>query len=159
MSSLQPVDESFLSSAPVIASKTISVPVPPEVVWRELTNDTTLRWMAPGIRVTWGSPRTGVGARRTIGPVIGPKINEQYFLWDEGKRKTFYVAAVPAPVPGLRAFAEDYIVTPTAQGTDFTWTWAIDGAGPFRLATPVVQAIVNFAMKRTAKHFAKLAGR
>lgn len=157
MPSLDAVDEAFLSSAPVRASHTVSVPVSADTVWRELTNDTTLRWLAPGIRVVWGSPRAGVGAVRKIGPVVGPKVNEHYFLWEEGRRKAFYVTSLPVPIPGIRAFAEDYVVTPTEHGADFTWAWAIDGTGPIRNATPAVDAIVGFSMKRTKAYFDKIA--
>lgn len=157
MPALESVDETFLTTAPVVVSETISVPLSADAVWRELTNDTTLRWLAPGLRVIWGSPRAGVGAVRRIGPVVGPKAHEKYFLWEEGRRKAFYMVKPPLPLPGLRAFAEDYVVSPTPQGSEFTWVWAIDGSGLVRHAAPVVRAIVGFGMKRTQRHLAKLA--
>lgn len=159
MSALNAADESFLAAAPVIHSETIEVPVPPEVVWRELTGDKALSWL--GMKLVWGPQRTGVGATRQIGPPVGPKASEKFFIWDDGTRKTFYIEKLPVPAPGLRTFVEDYVIEPTDKGAKFTWTFALDGAGPFgnsKLATPVVRAILKLAMKRTQRYFERLAG-
>lgn len=154
MAVLQPADEAFLASAPVKVTKSVDLPVSPEVVWRELTGDNALKWV--GLKVVWGPQRTGVGAMRQAGPPVGPAATETFFIWEEGKRKAFYIEKLPLPVPGLKVFAEDYVITPTATGSRFEWTFAMDGGAP-KFAGKVLDGVLATAMKRTSKHFAKLA--
>ncbi|WP_026303445.1 SRPBCC family protein [Jongsikchunia kroppenstedtii] len=158
MAVLQSANEAFLANAPVKVTKSVELPVSPDVVWRELTGDNALKWV--GLKVVWGPQRTGVGATRQAGPPVGPAATETFFVWEEGKRKAFYIEKLPLPVPGLKVFAEDYVITPTETGARFEWTFALEGSGPMgnpKFAGKVLDGVLATAMKRTSKHFAKLA--
>ena len=120
-----PVDESFFASAPVQLSDTIDVARPAAEVWGELTADGTLHWCRILDDVSWTSPRPfGVGTTRTVKSLKGANvINEYFFRWEEGRRKSFYVVEASAPL--FKRFAEDYLVEPVSDSScRFTWTIA-----------------------------------
>jgi hypothetical protein len=49
--------------------------------------------------------------------------HERYFRWEEGRRKSFYVVDVSAPL--FKRFAEDYVVEPDGESAcRFTWRFA-----------------------------------
>jgi hypothetical protein len=108
---LPAVDEGFFQSAPVRFAETMEIGLPAQTVWAELTRDKTLDWCR-GLQITWLSPRPfGVGTNRQaklFSVVLA--VREQYFLWEEGRRKAFFVTGVMPPV--YRRSAEDYLVEP-----------------------------------------------
>jgi hypothetical protein len=61
-------------------------------------------------------------------------VREHFFRWDEGKGYSFYVYETNRP--GIKRFAEDYIIEPDGSGSQFTWTIAIE---PARRLTPVMK--------------------
>ena len=125
-STLQPADEGFLTGAPSRYSETFAIARPAEEVWRRLTSDTPLDWCRI-LSVRWTSGRPfGIGTTRQV-KVLGAamKLQEYFFVWEEGRRYAFY--ATEANLPVFKRLAEDYVVEP--DGPDrcrFTWTFAVE---------------------------------
>jgi hypothetical protein len=147
-----PVDETFFDTAPVRLSETFDVPRPAAQVWADLTADNPLAWCRIIRSITWTSPRPfGVDTTRTARSV-GGVINERYFLWEEGRRKSFYV--VDASVPLFRRFAEDYLVEPTSETScRFTWTIAFEAQPAARIANPGNRRLLGTLLRDTRKHY------
>jgi hypothetical protein len=132
----EPVDESFFETAPVRMSARFEVAQPAAEVWGELTGERPLHWCRILQDVSWTSPRPfGVGTTREVKAVWGANLlREHYFRWEEGRRHSFYVVEMSAPL--ARRFAEDYLVEPTGdRSCRFTWTIAFE---PKSLAIPGV---------------------
>ena len=65
-----------------------------DAVWAELTRDGTLDWCR-GLKITWLSPRPfGVGTKRQARLLGVLRVQEEYFIWEEGRRMAFFVTAV-----------------------------------------------------------------
>lgn len=140
---LEPVDEDFLRDAPQRYAFPMELPVPPQEVWRAaMAGEDALRFVR-GLRIRWTSAAPfGIGSTRTALAGFGAiRLQERYFVWDEGRRNAFMGTAVNVPL--FRRFAEDYVVEPTAAGCRFTWTFAAEARGP-RAA-----AVVNDVVQRT----------
>src|SRR3954452_7912619 len=104
----RPVDERFLEEAPVRLVATFAIPRPAASVWADLTGEDPLSWCRILDRVTWTSARPfGVGTTREVVALKGFEVlQERFFRWEEGRRKSFMVVKASAPL--ARAFAEDY---------------------------------------------------
>lgn len=153
---LQPVDEAFFKSAPFQLAETFNIARPAGEVWAELTGDDPLYWCKLLKDVTWTSPKPfGVGTTRTVRTVANASVfKEQFFIWEEGRRKSFYVAEANGPL--FKHFAEDYLVEPTSDSScDFTWTIAAEPHKAARLTSPVNKLILSSLLRDTRKHFAK----
>lgn len=125
MPKLKPVDDSFFDLAPERYAETWSIPRPPEDVWAELVGERPLHWCR-GLSTSWTSPRPfGVGTSRQAKVLGGAiKVQEHFFLWEEGHRYAFY--GTEANVPVFASLAEDYIVEPDGAGRcRYTWRIAI----------------------------------
>lgn len=149
-----PVDETFFASAPVRLSQMFEVARPAAEVWAELTADDTLWWCRILDDVRWTSPRPfGVGTTRTVKSLKGANtIDEHYFRWDEGTRKSFYVVRSSAPL--FKRFAEDYLVEPVSERScRFTWTIAYESRPSMRLGRPVNDRILRTLFTDTRKHY------
>ena len=72
------------------------IPRPAAEVWDELTADAALHWCRILQEVRWTSPRPfGVGTTREVKALWGAnKLREHYFLWEEGRRHSFYVGRI-----------------------------------------------------------------
>jgi len=150
---LEPADESFLSSAPVRFSDTFEIPRPAEDVWREIVSDNALGWCRL-LSIRWTSPRPfGVGTTRQATIMRGAsKVQELYFIWEEGRRNTFYVTEASAPL--FRRLAEDYVVEPDGPSRcRFTWTIALEPTLLGRLGGPMNGLIFNSLFSDTRRHF------
>ena len=152
---LEPVDEAFFRTAPHVYSFVQELPVTPERVWESLVSDHSVADWTPLLHsIEWTSPRPlGVGSTRTVVlPGKALTIHEYFFLWEEGRRFSFY--GVDASLPLFSRFAEDYVVEPSGTGTRFTWTFALDGTGMSRPLLSVLSPAnrLNF---RTMAHGAK----
>jgi hypothetical protein len=146
----QPVDENFFESAPFRLSDTMAIARPASEVWADLTADDTLSWCRMIKGIEWTSPRPfGVGTTRTVRALGGAvALREQYFRWEDGHRKSFYVVDSSAPL--FKRFAEDYVLVPDGESAcRFTWTFA----GEPRLPGPNRQ-LLGSLLKDTRKHFA-----
>ena|SRR5947209_696542 len=155
---LPAVDEAFFTSAPSRFVDTIEVALPAETVWAELTRDAALDWCR-GLKITWLSPRPfGVGTKRQAKLLGVLRVQEEYFIWEEGRRMAFYVTGVRPPA--YRRSAEDYVVE--AVGSDrcrFTWTLAFDLTLLGKLNSPVFAPVINRMFADTRRHFDELAAR
>jgi hypothetical protein len=153
MPALQPVDASFLDTAPTRFAQTWAVDRPASEVWAELVGDRPLAWCR-GLAVTWTSPRPfGVGTTRQAAVLGALKVQEHFFIWEEGHRYTFYVTS--ANVPLFTSLAEDYIVEPTGPGScAFTWKIGIAPSALGKPGGPVNSALFKSFFKDTTKHFA-----
>lgn len=153
MPSLEPVDESFFASAPSRFSHTWSIARPAADVWAELTGDKPLHWCR-GLSINWTSPRPfAVGTTRqakVLGGVL--KVQEHFFIWDEGRRYAFYVTKANAPL--FRSVAEDYVVEPDGDGRcRFTWTIALTPTGLGKPGGPVNKLLFGRFFADTGKYF------
>lgn len=152
---LQPCDESFLSTAPMINRFSVELPVSSKTAWLEMTQAGALSWCTfiTGSRYLTPQP-LGVGAVRELSMMPSSiKAKEHYFLWDETPnahyRNTFYVSELTAP--GLRRFAEDVLVEQLSAGSRLTWTFAIEPKPGFRAPLRFGSAIITNALRRTVK--------
>lgn len=153
------VDEAFLQPAPVRFVDTVELGLPAQTVWTELTRDQTLDWCR-GLQIRWVSPRPfGLGTERQANLfAVVLQVQEQYFIWEEGRRKAFFVTGVRPPV--YRRSAEDYVVEPL--GPDrcrFTWTLAFELTALGKLNMPIMSLIVKRMFIDTRQHFAQRAAR
>lgn len=151
---LEPVEESFLQTAPQRFVRAFDISRPGRQVWEELINDGALGWCRLlGAGVSWTSPRPfGVGTTRRIKLVGLVVADERYFHWEEGRRKSFYVERCNVPL--FKRFAEDYRVEETSPSScRFTWRVAIEPSRIGRPGKPVNGLITRSVFMDTAKHF------
>ena len=150
-----PVDEHFFDAAPFRLAETFDIPRSAERVWAELTGENPLSWCRLLSKVTWTSPRPfGVGTTRTVQTVANAGVLEEYFFrWEEGRRKSFYV--LEATVPLFRRFAEDYLVEPSGEDScRFTWTIAVQPRAGTRPTNPVNRLVLSTLFSDTRRHYA-----
>ena len=125
---LLPAGDAFLETAPVRTRQVLEVAAPPAQLWAALAADDAIVGWSPAVTKTrWTTPRPhGVGTVRevTIGGVV--TVRELFHRWDEGHRMTFDVVA--STRPGIRRFAEDYVVEETPKGSRLTWIVAMEPA-------------------------------
>jgi hypothetical protein len=152
----EPVEETFFDTAPVRLVEAFDIPRPGAQVWADLTADSPLAWCRIVRSISWTSPRPfGVGTTRTVHSVGGP-MNERFFRWEEGRRKSFFVVQASAPL--FRRFAEDYLVEPTSETScRFTWTIALEPRPAARIANPGNRLLLGTLLRDTRKHYG-LAG-
>ncbi|MEV0078473.1 SRPBCC family protein [Nocardia neocaledoniensis] len=144
---LRESDDAFLATAPHRYVHVVELTASPRAVWAALVADDALvSWSAAVTGMRWTSrPPQGVGATRvvTLGGVAA--LTERFYRWEDERRMTFTVDA--ASVPGLRRFAEDLELTPTANGTTLTWTFAVEGGPALRpllgLSGPVTRRLTG----------------
>lgn len=151
----QPVDDvDFFDAAPLRLRGGFEIPRPAAEVWSELTADSPLGWCRILQDVSWTSPRPfGVGTTRTANALGGMNVlKERFFLWEEGRRKSFTV--LEATTPLFRRFAEDYLVEPTSEDScRFVWTIAAEPRPAARLATPANKLLLKTLFRDTARHY------
>jgi hypothetical protein len=150
---LEPVEEGFLGSAPVRYRDTFAIARPAMEVWRELVSEQPLDWCR-ALSIRWTSERPfAVGTTRQAKVLGGAmKVQERFFIWDEGHRYAFYVTEANAPA--FRRIAEDYVVEP--DGPDrcrFTWTVALEPTPIGRLGGPLNGLIFKSLFVDTRRHF------
>jgi hypothetical protein len=150
----QPVEETFLDAAPLRLSESFEIPRPAAAVWADLTADNPLSWCGLLRSITWTSPRPfGVGTTRTARTIGNATvIDERFFRWEEGRRKSFYV--LECNVPFFRRFAEDYLVEPTAEAAcRFTWTIAVEPHPLARPANGATRRLLSTLLRDTRRHY------
>lgn len=150
---LEPVDESFFSSAPERYSDTLAIARPAGEVWSEFVSERPLAWCR-GLSLHWTSARPfGVGTTRRAASLGGAiKFKERYFIWDDGHRQAFYVTE--ANLPLFRRFAEDYVVEPDgADRCRLTWTFALEPTRLGRPGAPLNAFIFRRMFAETRRHF------
>jgi hypothetical protein len=150
-------DDSIFDTAPLCFSYEMNLPVSADTVWAGLIADRPLGWCrALNGRYTSKRP-FGIGTVREVG-VIGNllKLRERFFIWDEeNRRHAFYVDQTNLPLFSL--FAEDYQVTPTADGCRFVWRFAMAGSkglGPiFALSKPLTKRLLLDGLIRDTERY------
>jgi Polyketide cyclase / dehydrase and lipid transport len=150
---LEPVEESFLASAPVLHRDTFAIARPAEQVWRELVSEKPLDWCR-ALSVRWTSARPfGVGTMRQAKVLGGAMtVQERFFIWEEGHRYAFYVSESNAPA--FRRIAEDYVVeTDGPDSCRFTWTIALEPSPLGRLGGPLNSLVFKSLFVDTRRHF------
>ncbi|MBO0767431.1 MAG: SRPBCC family protein [Solirubrobacterales bacterium] len=152
MPSLQPVDESYFQTAQQRFEHTWVINRPASEVWQEISGEKPLHWVT-GLDITWTSPvPRGVGATRTAKVLGLVQIQERFFIWEEGRRFSFYVEQ--ANVPVFTSFAEDYLVEP--EGSDrsrFTWRMAVTPSPLGKPGAPVNKLVAALAFRDTGRYF------
>jgi hypothetical protein len=151
---LKAVGAEFFDSAPQRQVGVFEIARPASEVWAELVADDTLHWCGGLSSVVWKSPRPfGVGTTRTAKtspPAL--TLDEVFFRWEEGTRKSFYVAE--ASLPLFTRFAEDYLVEEvSATASRFTWTVASEAPLLARPGNPLNALITKRLFRDTRKHF------
>jgi hypothetical protein len=152
--SLQPVDETFFDTAPIVLRDAFEVPMAAPELWDELTKDHPLGWCQIIDGITWTSDRPfGVGTTRRVTALKGLNVlDERFFRWQEGSRKSFY--AFKASGPLFKRFAEDYLLEPTGEDScRFTWTVAYEPSLLGKAGTPINKRILGSLFADTRKHF------
>ncbi|MGV9672976.1 MULTISPECIES: SRPBCC family protein [unclassified Gordonia (in: high G+C Gram-positive bacteria)] len=143
------VGDPFFASAPVCTTVTLDIDATPEQVWEVLAaDDAVVSWSPLVTAASWAGER-GVGAVRTVTIAKALSVQERFYRWDENSRMTF--AATRTTGPGIKAFAEDYVLTEQVGSTRLDWTVAIDVPAPLRAAGRPVSAGLGAAVRQLAK--------
>ncbi|EFV12047.1 SRPBCC family protein [Segniliparus rugosus] len=127
---LRRVDDSFYRTAPIVFQASAELKAPVAQVWGLLED---LSWL-PLLRFRWeGAPPHGPNSLRRLS--VGKRFYAVEHCLHVVPNARLSFDMPEAAFPGLRAFAEDYRLEPTASGTKVTWTVAIEptGAGGRRL--------------------------
>lgn len=154
---LTPTDDAFLESAPIKATVHADVPVPVDRLWELITADDALTSWSPAVtKSVWSGEPRGVGTIRevTIGGVV--TVRERFYRWNVNERATFTVLA--ANRPGIKRFAEDYVLSETPTGSALAWTVAID-LGRLNIAAPVVVPALKLAFGQMTAGLVKVAAK
>lgn len=158
-SELDPVDESFFRTAAHRFVYPMELAASADEVWAAIAAPSPLPWCR-ALRGEYVSAQPlGVGAKRHVTVLKGLLgLREHFFIWDDTQRRhAFYAEQATNPV--LRAFAEDYQVEPTANGSRFTWTFAMDPrpklGGALKLAVPLNKLIFNSLINDTYRKFGR----
>lgn len=130
---MQPCDDTFLTTAPLLNRFSIDLPVTSATAWSECTRPGALSWCTLITGSRYLTPPQGIDTVRELSMRPSAiKAREHYFRWEEEPniryRNTFYAAAFT--VPGLQRFAEDMLVEEIATGCRLTWTFAIEPKPP-----------------------------
>ena len=151
---VRPAGADFFAAAPKRFVGTFDISRPAAEVWAELTRDGALDFCRVLGGARWTSPRPfGVGTTRTM-KVAGGLIvvDETFFRWEEGRRKSFYVHA--ANLPLFRRLAEDYLVEEVSPAAcRFTWTLAGEPTWLGRPGTPVNAWLARSIIADMRRHF------
>ncbi|HYJ00334.1 MAG TPA: SRPBCC family protein [Thermoleophilaceae bacterium] len=123
---VRPVDDSFLTQAPIVIESKVDFDAPPTDVWEALGSDRMWSWLPVLDQLRWLSPRPLTqGAVRTLRVARLFTIEEHFYRWEEPRRATFHVTSSTRPT--LHALAEDFLLEPTSDGgTRLTWTMALE---------------------------------
>lgn len=137
----------YLDTAPVRETIRQRIPAPMVATFRALEDaDTWPVWLIPVNEVVWTSPRPfGVGTTRDIKGPTGTT-SEEFFAWEDGRRMSFHFRR--GAVPGLDAFAEDYLLEPAGDDRcDLVWRYGFGFTGVVK----AIQPAFAFGFKRVAR--------
>ena len=151
---LQAAGAAFLDEAPVRYVGTFEIPHPADAVWRDLVRDGSLSHCRILKGAEWTSPRPfGVGTTRVMRSWLSALvIDERYFRWEEGRRKSFTVESMNVPL--YRRFAEDYLVEPTGDAScRFTWTLAAEPSPLGRPGAPLNALLTRSLFSDTRRYY------
>ncbi|MFE0130032.1 SRPBCC family protein [Streptomyces sp. NPDC059037] len=140
---LRPVGLEFAESAPLRLVFAREVAAAPDAVYGALADDVT-GWPEWFTAVTLCRP-TGGGAGREVRLKGGTRFRETIVAAEPAQRYAYRVDETNAP--GLRALLEEWQLTPAGTGTRVQWTFAADGAAPFRFAMKLGRAGMSRAFR------------
>ncbi|MFE2354210.1 SRPBCC family protein [Streptomyces parvulus] len=127
---LRPVGLDFVETAPVRLVFAREISAPPEAVFAALAEDVP-GWTEWFSAVTFARP-IGRDAGREIRLRGGTRFVETVLA---SRRPEVYAYRVDVTnAPGARAMLEEWRLAPAGTGTRVRWTFAADGAAPFRFA-------------------------
>ena len=142
---LRPVEVDYATTGPNRTTLVQEVAKPAETLFRILEDGPAWKeWL--GIEVEWTSPKPfGIGTTRTVA-TARQVMDETFLAWDEGRRMAFRFDRSTLP---LRAFAEDYVIEPTGDGScELRWHYAFEWTGPL---APVTSRLFGAVFKRTGR--------
>jgi len=146
----RPVGLDFIESAPLRFVYTVDIDASPEDVFKVLADvDAWPRFLEDARKAQWLSPVPhGVGSARTL-ILKGLTAQEHFIAWEPGKRFTFYIAEMTAPL--ARALCEDYRLEPAGRGkTRFTYIVACDPSLLLKLTGPVGRGLLGSMFRKVA---------
>ncbi|MFC1406397.1 MULTISPECIES: SRPBCC family protein [Streptacidiphilus] len=156
---LRPVTAEFLAEAPNRLVSTARLRAEPGAVFAELTDDASTwpLWFREVRSAGYtGPPPYGVGAGRAVTLRGGARFVESVVAWEEpsdGGPARFVYRVEETNVPGVRAWAEEWLLTPAAGGgTELRFTIAVDAA-------PAVRAVLLPARPGVARSLRRAAAR
>jgi carbon monoxide dehydrogenase subunit G len=119
----------FVDTAPFRFVSTVDLAITPEQLWEILDDAQSWpQWAKVITKVTWTSPEPhGVGTTRVVnmrGGIVG---DEVYLAWNPHSHMAFRFNE--ASTGSIAAFAEDYLITPAANGCHLTWVMAMKPNG------------------------------
>ena len=140
---LRPVGIDFVETAPVRLVFAREVAAPPEAVFGALAEDVAgwSEWF-PAVR---SARPTGDGAGREVRLLGGTRFEETVLVAKSPETYAYRVDVTNAP--GIRALVEEWRLTPLGGGTRVQWTFAADGAAPFRGVLRVARPGLGRAFK------------
>ncbi|SON63560.1 hypothetical protein MSIMFI_05091 [Mycobacterium simulans] len=152
MHSCEPVDLSFIETAPIVFRNSVDLAITPEQLFEVLADaESWPRWAKVITKVTWTSPEPyGAGTTRTVemrGGIVG---DEEFLTWEPFTHVAFRFNK--CSTRAVTAFAEDYRVEVIPGGCRLTWTMAQQPAGPSRLAMRVFAPVINLALRQFLKN-------
>jgi hypothetical protein len=155
MPTTAPIDESFFQTAPLTYEKTWDVNQPAEEFWTSLVADRPLAWCRT-LNIMWTSPRPfGVGTTRRVRALGVLSANENFFLWEEGRRFAFHFTDLNVPL--FKRFGEYYDVEPTGPTTcRFTWQLAGELTQLGRAQKFVVDWLFRGLFRDTTRYISQL---
>jgi uncharacterized protein YndB with AHSA1/START domain len=136
----------WIDTAPVAIAARGTTTAPPDAVFAVLADHERWPEWFPNVRqVDVLGPTEGVGARRRV-HVPGLVVEEEFIVWDPGERWAFTGTAAK---PGfVRSIVEDCRLTPTAGGTDVSYTMYLEPTGVFRPLTRVGAGVVRSSIRK-----------
>jgi hypothetical protein len=156
MGELRAVELDFFQNAPIRAFTSGVIAAPASAIFALMGPDPSAWTWVPGIsdrgRYTSAAP-PGAGATRLMF-LLGRETTETVLAYEQDRRFAFRVDR--APMPGMHAFAEDYVLETTPIGTRVSWTVAADGPSPLLKGPIAVTA--KFVFGRMRRRLAARAG-
>ena len=157
---LRPEEPAFLTTAPVLLTHSAQVRAPRAEVFAALSGDPAgWRTWFPGFRDGgYDSPAPhGVGSSRWVRVAGAGTYRETIVVWEEPRQWAWRVDATTLPM--ARALVEDWSLDEVAEGTQVTWTFAVDpypwfGIG-LRAAPATLQRVFTTAMQRLEQRLAE----
>ncbi|MCX4662280.1 SRPBCC family protein [Streptomyces uncialis] len=128
--SLSPVGLDFASTAPVRLVFAREIPAAPDAVFQALARQVE-DWPLWFGAVTEARSADG-GKRRVVRLRGGGRFEETVIAVDAPAQYAYRVDRTN--VPGARGLLEEWLLTPTPDGTRVQWTFAADGTAVFRFA-------------------------
>ncbi|MZD09586.1 SRPBCC family protein [Streptomyces sp. SID5785] len=137
------VGPDFAETAPLRLVFAREVSAPPGAVYRALAEDVT-GWPEWFSAVTLARPLDG-GARREVRLRGGTRFLETIVAAEPDERYAYRVDETNAP--GVRALLEEWRIVAVPGGSRVQWTFAADGAAPFRVGLRVGRAGLGRAFR------------